>query len=148
MATPKLNIAIAGLGRMGSRHANHFYNLTPLANLVAASSPDEKELVWASRALEGVRLYKDYEEMLREEKAKGLQAVVIASATTVHADQAIKAIEMGLHVLCEKPLSTSVEVVGHTNHNSHYYKSSNYSYSPNQSAPPTAPPSENTPPKK
>lgn len=39
-----------------------------------------------------------------------LQAVVVSSATTVHAEQAIKAIEKGLHCLCEKPLSTSVEV--------------------------------------
>ena len=31
-----------------------------------------------------------------------LEAVIIASATAVHAEQAIKAIERGLHVLCEK----------------------------------------------
>ena len=49
--------------------------------------------------------------MPRAEKVNRLQAATIASATTVHAEQAIKAIEMGLHVLCEKPLSTSTEVV-------------------------------------
>lgn len=41
----------------------------------------------------------------------GLEAVVIATVTTVHAEQAIKAIQAGKHVLCEKPLSTSVEIV-------------------------------------
>ncbi|EXJ54187.1 myo-inositol 2-dehydrogenase [Cladophialophora yegresii CBS 114405] len=46
--------------------------------------------------------------MLRQEKT--LQAVVIASATVAHAEQAIKAIRLGLHVLCEKPLSTNPEV--------------------------------------
>jgi myo-inositol 2-dehydrogenase / D-chiro-inositol 1-dehydrogenase len=107
----KLKIAIAGLGRMGSRHALHFYNLTPRADLIAASSPEPKELAWVNRNLEGVRTYLDYDEMLRVEMENGLQAVIIASATTVHAEQAIKAIEMGLHVLCEKPLSTSVEIV-------------------------------------
>lgn len=56
-------------------------------------------------------LYTDYDEML---KHPGLQAVVIATVTTVHAEQAIKAMEADKHVLCEKPLSTSVEVVcGH-----------------------------------
>jgi myo-inositol 2-dehydrogenase/D-chiro-inositol 1-dehydrogenase len=111
MTRPKLNVAIAGLGRMGARHALHFYNLTPRANLIAASSPDKAELVWANRNLEGVRTYESYDEMLRVEKENGLQAVVIASVTIVHAEQAIKAIEMGLHVLCEKPLSTSIEIV-------------------------------------
>lgn len=108
MSSPKLSVAIAGLGRMGKRHALHFHTRTPRANLVAASTPDDAEIAWARKNLEGVRLYKDYDEMLKQE---GLQAVVIASITAVHAEQAIKAIEVDLHVLCEKPLSTSVEVV-------------------------------------
>jgi len=94
---------------MGKRHALHFLNRTPRASLVAASTPDDAEILWAKKHLEpfGVRLYKDYDEMLKQE---GLQAVVVASVTTVHAEQAIKAIENNLHVLCEKPLSTSVEI--------------------------------------
>lgn len=39
-----------------------------------------------------------------------LEAVVITSATSVHAEQAIKAIRKGLYVLCEKPLSTNVQI--------------------------------------
>jgi myo-inositol 2-dehydrogenase / D-chiro-inositol 1-dehydrogenase len=112
MAPQKLKIACAGLGRMGKRHALHFLNRTPRAELVAASTPDNTEIQWAKQHLEpfGVRLYNDYDEMLKQE---GLQAVVIASVTTVHAEQAIKAIDANLHVLCEKPLSTSVEIVSH-----------------------------------
>jgi myo-inositol 2-dehydrogenase / D-chiro-inositol 1-dehydrogenase len=109
MSSPKLKVAIAGLGRMGARHALHFYNLTPRAEVIAVSSPDAKERNWAARDLEGVRVYADYDEMLRSEK--DLQAVIVASATVVHAEQAIKAINLGLHVLCEKPLSTNPEIV-------------------------------------
>lgn len=110
MGSPKLKIACAGLGRMGKRHAVHFLQRTPRAELVAASTPDEIEFQWAKVHLEpfGIQIYKDYDQMLKQE---GLQAVVIASATTVHAEQAIKAINANLHVLCEKPLSTSVEIV-------------------------------------
>ncbi len=110
MPPTKLKIACAGLGRMGKRHAMHFLERTPRAELVAASTPDDSEIQWAREHLEpyGVRLYKDYDEMIKQE---GLQAVVIASVTTVHAEQAIKAIDANLHVLCEKPLSTSVEIV-------------------------------------
>ncbi|KAI4090106.1 MAG: hypothetical protein LQ339_008419 [Xanthoria mediterranea] len=94
---------------MGKRHALHFLNSTPRAELVAISTPDDAEIDWAKQHLEpfGVTLYKSYEDMLAQD---GLQAVVIASITSVHADQAIKAMAADKHVLCEKPLSTSVEV--------------------------------------
>ena len=77
---------------------------------MAAFTPDKNELAWAQVHLEpnGVTLYENYDEML---KHPGLEAVVIATVTTVHAEQSIKAVEAGKHVLCEKPLSTSVEVV-------------------------------------
>jgi myo-inositol 2-dehydrogenase / D-chiro-inositol 1-dehydrogenase len=106
MAPAKLKVAIAGLGRMGARHASHFHHLTPRAELIAGSSPEQAELDWVSSNLPGVRTYRSYTDMLKSEIPRGLQAVVIASATAVHAEQAIAAIELGLHVLCEKPLST------------------------------------------
>lgn len=110
MSVQRLKIGCAGLGRMGKRHARNFLERTPRAELVAASSPDPTELEWAKKHLEpfGVRLYQSYDDMLQHE---GLEAVVVASATAVHAEQAIKAIDADKHVLCEKPLSTSVEVV-------------------------------------
>ncbi|KAL8648910.1 MAG: hypothetical protein Q9226_005795 [Calogaya cf. arnoldii] len=109
MAPPKLKVGLSGLGRMGKRHALHFLNRTPRAELVAISTPDDGEIEWARQHLEpfGVTLYKSYVDMLAYD---GLQAVVIASITSVHADQAIKAIAADKHVLCEKPLSTSVEI--------------------------------------
>lgn len=95
---------------MGARHALHFLDRTPRAELVAAFSPDPKEIAWARTRLEpfGVKLYTDYDEMLAHE---GLEAVVIGTVTTMHAEHAIKAINKDLHVLCEKPLSTTVEIV-------------------------------------
>lgn len=110
MSVSKLKIGCAGLGRMGKRHALNFLQRTPRAELVAASTPDDSEIEWAKQTLVpyGVKLYKSYDDMLKHE---GLEAVVVASATAVHAEQAIKAINAEKHVLCEKPLSTNVEVV-------------------------------------
>lgn len=108
----KLNVACSGLGRMGARHALHFLQATPRAELVAAFTPAEAttEIAWAQANLVpyGVKIYNDYDEML---KHPGLDAVVVATVTTAHAEQAIKAIHANKHVLCEKPLSTSVEIV-------------------------------------
>jgi len=110
MPPRKLQIAAAGLGRMGHRHALNFLNRTPRADLVAAFTPDPKEQAWGREHLEpfGVTLYSDYDKMIAQE---GLDAVVIGTATSVHAEEAIKAMQKNLHVLCEKPLSTSIEVV-------------------------------------
>jgi hypothetical protein len=106
----RLKIAVSGLGRMGARHANHFLHRTPKAELVAAFTPAENELAWAKENLEpwGVKIYSDYDDMLKHE---GLEAVCVATVTTAHAEQSIKAIEAGLHVLCEKPLSTNLDIV-------------------------------------
>lgn len=110
MSVSKLKIGAAGLGRMGKRHAINFLHRTPRAELVAAFSPDPSELAWAKQNLEpyGVALYDSYEKMIEHPE---LMAVVIGTATSAHAEEAIKAMQKSLHVLCEKPLSTDIEVV-------------------------------------
>jgi predicted dehydrogenase len=67
-------------------------------------------MAWAKANLEPheVKLYDDCQKMIEQE---GLQAVVIGTATSVHAEEAIQAMQKDLQVLCEKPLSTSIEVV-------------------------------------
>ncbi|GAP92512.1 putative oxidoreductase [Rosellinia necatrix] len=108
MAVQKLKVGVAGLGRMGKRHAVNFLQRTPRAEVVAAFTPDETEIAWARANLEphGVTIYSDYNQMINHE---GLQAVVIATATKVHAEEALAAIAKDLHVLCEKPISLSIE---------------------------------------
>lgn len=97
---------------MGRRHAQNFLERTPRAEVVAAFCPKDfqGDIDWANEHLVpfGVKLYHDYDQMLNH---PGLEAVVVSTVTTVHAEQAIKAIKAGKHCLCEKPLSTSVEVV-------------------------------------
>ena len=107
MSNQRLNVAISGLGRMGQQHATDFLTRTLRAATVAAFTPDAGKQRWAEKHLVpfGVKLYGDYEEMLAH---PGRQAVVIATVTTVHAEQALIAIVKDLHVLVEKPTSTSV----------------------------------------
>lgn len=110
MGVQRLRVGMAGLGRVGKFHAMNFLERTPRAELAAAFTPDTNELAWGRVHLEphGVTLYDNYDEML---KHPGLEAVAIGTATSVHAEEAIKAIEQDLHVLCEKPLSIDIEVV-------------------------------------
>lgn len=84
----------------------------PHAKVVAVCSSDAGEVQWAKENPEyaefGVTAYSSYDEMLRH---PGLQAVWISTSTDVHASQSLAAIEKGLHVLCEKPLSTNMAEV-------------------------------------
>ncbi|KAH8646358.1 putative NAD binding Rossmann fold oxidoreductase [Xylariales sp. PMI_506] len=109
MAPRKLQVGVAGLGRMGKRHALNFFQNVPRSELVAVSSPDAQERQWAEENLapSGVKVYENFSDMLAQ---SGLEAICVASATAVHAEQAIEAIAAGKHVLCEKPLATSAEV--------------------------------------
>lgn len=106
----RLKVGVAGLGRMGKRHATNFLSRTPRAELVAVFTPDPNELKYAREELVpyGVTVYDDYDKMIAHE---GLEAVVIATATSVHAEESIAAMEKNLHVLCEKPLSTQLDIV-------------------------------------
>ncbi|OOF94192.1 hypothetical protein ASPCADRAFT_397858 [Aspergillus carbonarius ITEM 5010] len=109
MAPRTLQIACAGLGRMGKRHALNLLHRSPRSTLVAAFTPDPVEAEWAETNLVpyGVTIYSDYEALLAH---PGLEAVLVSTITTVHAEQSIKAIEAGKHVLCEKPLSTDAAI--------------------------------------
>ena len=108
----KLQVAVSGLGRMGARHAINYLERTPRAELVAVCDPDPKAIAWAKSRLEpsGVTLYTSFDEMLAH---PGVEAVIVSGITTEHAPQSIKAIKAGKHVLCEKPLSTDVELSKH-----------------------------------
>ena len=58
-------------------------------------------------SLQQPKEYADYQEML--DKEKGLDAVLVATPDFVHAEHANACLKAGLHVYCEKAMSTSLE---------------------------------------
>ena len=60
---------------------------------------------WPQRCCPGVRAYADAAELLRQER---LDFVDIAAPPALHAPLMIAAADAGVHVLCEKPLTTSL----------------------------------------
>ena len=105
MSTKILNVGIAGLGRLGKRHAEQLARNTPGARLVAACSPVAAELDWARTELGVTRCHDTLDALLAE---PGLDAVVLVTPTTLHADQTIACLRAGKHVFVEKPLSLDV----------------------------------------
>jgi myo-inositol 2-dehydrogenase/D-chiro-inositol 1-dehydrogenase len=100
--TAALRIGIAGLGRLGQRHAVNLAWHVPGATLAAACSPVAAERDWAASSLPALTLYGDYDAMLEDAT---LDAVWLVTPTSLHADQIIAALRAGKHVFCEKPLS-------------------------------------------
>ncbi|RMZ11834.1 hypothetical protein D0862_02821 [Hortaea werneckii] len=104
----RLKVGVVGLGRMGRRHAHNILHSVPNASLVCACSPAPADLEWAHEALEpyDVKVVTSFGEMI---ETPGLEAVIIASSTFLHATQSKQALDKGIHVLCEKPLTKSIE---------------------------------------
>lgn len=100
-----VRIGIAGLGRLGKRHATNLAYRVPGAVLAAACSPVEEELDWAREALPEPRLYSDYEALLADPE---LDALWLVTPSSLHAEQIVAALRAGKHVFCEKPLSLDV----------------------------------------
>jgi myo-inositol 2-dehydrogenase/D-chiro-inositol 1-dehydrogenase len=104
-AKRRLRIGIAGLGRLGRRHAENIAQRTTRAQLVAACSPVAEELAWAEQQLGVTRGYGDYAAMLAD---PDVDAVFLVTPTTLHAAQIIEGLQAGKHVFCEKPLSLEI----------------------------------------
>jgi len=101
-----VKIGIAGLGRLGKRHAQNLRYRVVGAELTAACSILPEELVWAEKELGISQTYQDYDEMLAK---ADLDAVFLVTSSSMHAEQITKALESGLHVFTEKPMGVNVE---------------------------------------
>jgi len=101
----KVRIGVLGAGR-GLTFVRG-YHLHPASEVVALCDKDRPRLEKAAATLkiEGLKLYTDYEEMLRSD----VDMVVVASDGPLHAKHACMALEAGKHVQSEVPADYSVE---------------------------------------
>lgn len=100
----KIRFGILGCGTIGDVHARAIAELD-VAELSAICD------VNAARAEEyankyGVKAYSDYEKMLADED---IDAISICTPSGMHAEQAIKALGFGKHVLLEKPMALTAK---------------------------------------
>ena len=102
----EVRVLLAGAGRAGLVHGRHLAGRVPGGRLVAVADPSEQARDRAATELGCERTFDDPVAGARDE---GVDAVVIASPTFAHAAIAVAALETGKHVLCEKPIATSLD---------------------------------------
>ena len=93
-----LRLAVVGLGKMGLSH-HAMINAHPDVNVVAVCDSVGYVLDILNKYT-GVTTYTDFDTMLREVE---LDAILIVTPSSSHAKMVNTALELGLHVFCEKP---------------------------------------------
>lgn len=82
------------------------HKLVTRAEVVAVADPSPVAAKWVEENLPGVAYYSTPDSIF---SLPNIDAVVISTITSTHASLTIQAIERGIHVLLEKPISVDVE---------------------------------------
>lgn len=106
MTDTPLRVGIAGAGHIGLTVGQDFAS-DPRATVVAAADPADgaRETAADAFALPAAATYETPAAMYRD---GDLDAVLVATPHTLHYDHVVDALDGGLHVLCEKPLTTDL----------------------------------------
>jgi predicted dehydrogenase len=102
----RLRIGVLGAGAIAQ--AAHFESCTKARNADLTAICDvAQDLRERMAVTHGAgKTYGDYDHMLAD---PGIDAVIIATADSFHVPAALRALEAGKHVLCEKPVGVTVE---------------------------------------
>ena len=101
----KIRIGIIGTGNISNNHLRA-YKSNPDVEIYALCDIKKELLERVGREHGVTRLYTDKDEML---KLAELDAVSVCTWNSAHAECVIAALNAGTHVLCEKPMSITVE---------------------------------------
>ena len=103
-----MNYMLIGCGRISSNHIkaalNNGFDIVAVCDLV----PEKMESLLRKHNLENnknIKKYTDYKKMLSENQA---ELVSIATESGSHAEIALYCINMGIHVIIEKPMAMSL----------------------------------------
>lgn len=102
-----LKAGLLGLGQIGRTHRWAYERLARENETVKVEAYfDMSEEAFSETG--DARTYTDIDELLEKEKGR-IDYIDICLPTFLHRDVAVKAMKMGYHVLCEKPMALSFE---------------------------------------
>jgi predicted dehydrogenase len=97
---------IGAVHRLAARMDDHY----ELVAGALSSTPQRSQASGAALGLSAERVYDDFAAMARAEAARpdGIEAVAIVTPNHLHAAAAHAFLSVGVHVICDKPLTTSL----------------------------------------
>ena len=109
-ANERINVACIGVGGKGDSDSSDAAKCG--GNIVAICDVDQDTLDKKTKEFKGkfpeLKQYKDYRKMLQE-MGKSIDAVTVSTPDHNHGIAAIRAMKMGKHAFCQKPLVQTVE---------------------------------------
>lgn len=99
----KKNVVVVGYGGMGSWHAEHIRK-SDVVSLSGIFDVKERRILRARE--NGIRAYSSFEEVLND---KSVDIISVCSTNENHKETTIKALLAGKNVICEKPVTMTVE---------------------------------------
>ena len=104
----QVRYGLVGTGMMGVEHLQNLA-ITPGAVVTALADPVERSLAWAKKALgdkaDDVQVFSDAAALAASGE---VDAVIVASPNQTHREVLAPLFDAGLHILCEKPLATTM----------------------------------------
>jgi predicted dehydrogenase len=105
-ANDRINVACIGVGGKGDSDSNDVG--TCGGNVVAICDVDKNTLDNKAKKYPQAKQYRDYRKLL-EEMGKDIDAVTVSTPDHNHGVAAIRAMKMGKHCFCQKPLVQTVK---------------------------------------
>ncbi|HKP50203.1 MAG TPA: Gfo/Idh/MocA family oxidoreductase, partial [Gemmatimonadales bacterium] len=99
----RLPVGVIGVGALGQHHARHLAGLNNEVRLVGVCDIDAGRAAKVAAEL-GTTAFMEMDDLLAR-----VQAVTIAVPTPVHAEVGLRALELGVPILMEKPLAATLE---------------------------------------
>lgn len=100
----KLKVGVIGCGSIARyRHLAEYQSHENVEIIAVCDVVQERALEMAEKF--GAAAYTDYQELLKNDE---VEAVSICTPNALHAPMSITALQSGKHVLCEKPMATSL----------------------------------------
>jgi predicted dehydrogenase len=102
----RIRVAIVGAGGIAATAHIPAYLRNPHAEIVAIVDTNSKQLARTAKKFNVKNTFNSVDDLLNEEK---VDAMSICTPPDTHAEIALKGLQYGAHILCEKPLTTDVD---------------------------------------